>query len=187
MTSNAIVNSDEMLDTSWIEEFKKAESVYNEFYKEPVTSINVYLMYVNKELELEHIHRDKCFLNENGLLKREIIMSFIKRYQVLFSINYKLLSLLKYNINLEPNDIKDFTAEELNLSNKRFIHSEKYLEDIHFEESIHMFQDLNALFFIFYEETPKLHNTKRVKLSRTSHRHKTKRNNHNINIKKEIN
>lgn len=173
-------NQDEMLDTRWIEEFKEAESVYNEFYKEPVTSINIYLMYVNKDSELEHVHTDKCFLNENGLLKREIIISFIKRYQLLFSINYKLLSVLKYNIDLEPTEIKEFTVEDFTISNKRFIHSEKYLEDIHFKDSIHMFQDLNALFFIFYEEKPKLHNTKRVKFSTVSRHHKTKRNNHNI-------
>ena len=144
-------------------------------------------MYVNKENELEHIHSDKCLLNENGLLKREIIISFIKRYQLLFSIHYKLLSLLKYNIDLEPTDIKDFTLEDVTLSNKRFIHSEKYLEDIHYNDSIHMFQDLNALFFLFYEEKPAvMNNTKRVKITSSEHnnnkrnQHKTKRNNQNI-------
>ena len=181
------IDPDEILDTSWIDDFKKTERIYNEFYKEPVKSINIYLMYVNKENELEHIHSDKCLLNENGLLKREIIISFIKRYQLLFSIHYKLLSLLKYNIDLEPTDIKDFTLEDVTLSNKRFIHSERYLEDIHYNDSIHMFQDLNALFFLFYEEKPAaMNNTKRVKITSSEHnndkrnQHKTKRNNQNI-------
>jgi hypothetical protein len=175
------IDPSEILDTNWIDEFKQNESVYNEYYKESVTCINIYLLYVNKENELEHIHSDKCFLPENGLLKREIIISFIKRYQLLFSVNYKLLSLLKYNIDLEPVEIKDFIAEDFSQSNKRFLHSEKYLEDIHFKDSIHMFQDLNALFFIFYEDKPSLNNTKRVKLSAMSHQHhKTKRNNRNI-------
>jgi len=181
------IDPDEILDTSWIDDFKKTERIYNEFYKEPVKSINIYLMYVNKENELEHIHSDKCLLNENGLLKREIIISFIKRYQLLFSIHYKLLSLLKYNIDLEPTDIKDFTLEDVTLSNKRFMHSEKYLEDIHYNDSIHMFQDLNALFFLFYEEKPAtMNNTKRVKITSSEHnndkrnQHKTKRNNQNI-------
>ena len=171
------VDPDEILDTNWLDKFKAAEIKYNEFYKVPVTSINIYLMYVNKDNELEHIHTDKCLLNENGLLKREIIISFIKRYQLLFSIHYKLLSLLKYNIDLEPTEIKEFTLEEITLSNKRFIHSEKYLEDIHFKDSINMFQDLNALFFLFYEEKPSMHNTRRVKISQNR---KTKRNNQNI-------
>jgi len=171
------VDPDEILDTNWLDKFKASEIKYNEFYKVPVTSINIYLMYVNKDNELEHIHSDKCLLNENGLLKREIIISFIKRYQLLFSIHYKLLSLLKYNIDLEPNEIKDFTLEEISLSNKRFMHSEKYLEDIHFKDSINMFQDLNALFFLFYEEKQSMHNTRRVKILPGK---KTKRNNQNI-------
>jgi hypothetical protein len=179
---------DEILDTKWIDDFKKNEEIYNEFYKEPVKSINIYLLYVNKDNELEHIHSDKCFINENGLLKREIIISFIKRYQDLYSIHYKLLSLLKYNIDLEPIDIKEFINEDVLVSNQRFLYSEKYLEDIHFKESINMFQDLNALFFLFYEEKLKLNNTKRVKLS-SQQQHKTKRNNHivkNLKINKQL-
>ena len=178
--ANAETDNDEILDTQWLDEFNQAERNYNEFYKEPVTTITIYLLYVSKENELEHIHSDKCLLQENGLLKREIIISFIKRYQLLFSINYKLLALLKYNIDLEPLEIKDFTAETIPQTNDRFMHSEKYLEDIQFKDSIHMFQDLNALFFIFYEEKPSAHNTKRVKLSTASHYHKTRRNNPNI-------
>ena len=174
------IDPDEIIDTQWIDKFNQAESAYNEFYNEPVTSIKIYLMYVNQANELEHIHHDTCILDEKGLLKREIIISFIKRYQLLFSIHYKLLSLLKYNIDLQPSEISDYVMEENILSDKRFLHSEKYLEDIQFKDSIHMFQDLNALFFIFYEEKQSLHNnTKRVKISKLQ-AHKTKRNNQNI-------
>ena len=183
------------LDTSWIDSLKKAESIYNDFYKEPVHSITVFLLYVNKENELEHIHTDKCLLSEDGMIKRDIILSFIKQYQLLFTVHYKLLSLLKYNINLEPVDINEFIEEDTFMSEKRFLSSEKYLNDIHFEESIQMFQDMNALFFIFYEEKDKdktTHSlTKRVKFSDHGSKSKTKRiNNHmfkkNLKIKKQI-
>ena len=180
---------DEILDTNWLDEFKAAERDYNEFYKEPVTSIRIYLIYVNKHNEIVNIHDDKCLLNAKGVLNRESIISLIKQNQMLFSVHYKLISLLKYNIDLEPTDINDFLKEDFNLSNKRFIHSEKYLENIQFQDSIRMFQDLNALFFIFNEDKPTMHNTKRVKLSATSSRERTKRNNHNIKnlkIKKQL-
>jgi hypothetical protein len=173
-------DNDEILDTQWLDEFNHAERSYNEFYKEPVAAINIYFLYVSKENELEHIHSDKCLLQEKGTIKREIIISFIKRYQLLFSIHYKLLALLKYNIDLEPLEIKDFIAEATTQTNDRFMHSEKYLEDIQFKDSIHMFQDLNALFFIFYEDKPSVHNTRRVKLSAATPYHKTRRNNPNI-------
>ena len=191
--------AEEELDTSWLETFKESEKTYNEFYKEPVAAITIFLFYVNKDNELAHVHTDKCTLAENGWLKREVIVSFIKRYQLLFTINYKLLSLLRYNIDLDPIDITDFVNEEQN--NNRFIKSERYLNDIHFADSIRIFQDLNALFFIFCEEKPVMNQTKRVIISQpsshrhasnrhASNRHTTKRNNErlkkNLKIIKEI-
>ena len=184
---DGVEGAEPLLDTAWLEEFKEAESLYNNFYKEPVNSISVFLLYVNKENEIDYFHTDKCLLSEDGLIKRDVIISLIKRHQTFFSVHYKLLSLLKYNINLEPNDIHDFINEDCMTSDKRFITSEKYLSDIHYDASIHMFQDLNALFFIFYEENQKTKNdnalTKRVKLS-SSHS-KTKRNNKDM-IKKNL-
>ncbi len=179
---------DAPLDTSWLDNFKQAEQAYNEFYKEPIHSITLFFLYVNKDNEVEHLHNDKYILHEHGVIKRETIISLIKEYRDLFSIHYKLLSLIKYNIDLESTDIYDFINESSSASDKRFIKSEKYLNDIHFEDSIHMFQDLNALFFIFYEEqsSHSSHHThtKRVKLSSHS---KTKRNNHNNHmIKKNL-
>jgi len=148
-------DDDEKLDIDWINEFKSNEDKYNDFYKEPVNSVIVYLLYVNKENEVQHIHKDRCLINNNnGMLNREIIISFIKRYHQLFSVNYKLFSILKYNIDLEPSEIQDFSIKEnTNKYESRFLKSEKYLDDIYFKETIHMFQDLNALFFIFVENT----------------------------------
>jgi hypothetical protein len=135
-----------------IDKIKKAEQVYNDFYKEPVSSIAIYLLYVSKANELQHVKTSRCLLAENGLLKREIIISFIKRYQHKCAIKYKLLSLLRYNIDLEPTEINDFLEEDIVFNDSRFITSEKYLNDVIYKETINMFQDLNALYFIFYEE-----------------------------------
>jgi hypothetical protein len=173
-------NQDEILDTEWVNELKINESKYNDFYKESVKSVSVYLLYVNKENELQHIHKDRCLIdNNNGLLKREIIIAFIKRYHHLFSKNYKLFSIIKYNIDLEPCEVDDFSNKENEEKYKsRFICSEKHLNDIHFEDTIHMFQDLNALFFIFNECSPSLFlekTTKKINLTTT----KRNKKNHN--------
>ena len=97
-------------------------------------------------------------------------------------MNYKINSLLRYNIDLDPSEINDFLND--NITDMRFIKSEKYLNDIHYEETIHMFQDLNALFFIFKEEAPKLNNsTKRIALGSTKAKNKTKRNTNKKNLK----
>ena len=89
---------------------------------------------------------------------------------------------LKYNITLDSDDIKHFITEKHTNKNKdipdnRFLTTIKNIDAITFEKSIHMFQDLNDLFFIFYEK-PNTSNkltpnnvTRRIYLnSRSSHK-----------------
>jgi hypothetical protein len=171
-------DADENLDTSWIQQFKAEEYNYNDFYKEPITSILFYVLYI-KDKELIHLDSNRCLL-ENGTLTRERIIALIKQYEIR-EIKYKLTALLRYNIDLNPEEIHDFMNEE-NVSD-RFMTAEKYLNTIHYNDSIHMFQDLNALYFI-YEATSAAHVNQTKKI--TWHNNKTKRNKKNLKIKKEI-
>ena len=172
------IDTNEIDTDEWIEKLKQAEKGYNDFYKEPVTSITLFFLYINNKKELEHVHTDICLL-DNGWLKRENIISYIKNYEILYTIKYKLLSLLHYNIDLNPNEIEDFMRED---NNGRFMKSEKYLNDLHYADSIHMFQDLNALYFIFIEDKISTNQTKRV-IILSSPNNKTKRNRYKKNLK----
>ena len=183
---------DEKIDTSWIANFKKEEESYNNYYKEPLASIMLYVLYVNSHKELMYVDTNRCLLDERGWLKRDRMIALIKQYQTRKTVNYKLHSLLRYNIDLNPDEITAYISNA-NISNaddmNRFLTSEKYLDDIHFNESIAMFQDLNALYFLFYEEklqAPCTNQTKRITLA-TKHR-KTMRNKYkkNLKIRKEI-
>ena len=185
---------DEKIDTSWIANFKKEEESYNNYYKEPLASIMLYVLYVNSHKELMYVDTNRCLLDETGWLKRDRMIALIKQYQTRKTVNYKLHSLLRYNIDLNPDEITAYISNA-NISNadaddmNRFLTSEKYLDDIHFNESIAMFQDLNALYFLFYEEklqAPCTNQTKRITLA-TKHR-KTMRNKYkkNLKIRKEI-
>jgi len=201
-------DQEEILDTEWITQLKSNENKYNDFYKEPVKSVIVYLLYINKENELQHIHKDRCLIDNNrGILNRDIIITFIKRYHHMFSVNYKLFSILKYNIDLEPTEVEHFSSKKNeSMYENRFMQTEKHLNDIHFKDTIHMFQDLNALFFIFQESSPKMvqvqgqaqapasvedkttttsttTTTKRIIMSVTKRNNKNNNNNNNKNAK----
>lgn len=184
---------DEILDTEWLSTFKEAESKYSIFYKKALTSIRLYVLYIkNKEIICRL--KTRCRLDAEHCLKRERIISLIKHYQDHELTHYKLKSLLRYNIDLNPEEVGDFV--NVDGISERFLTSEKYLDDIHFKDSIAMFRGLNGLYFIFFaneEEEAKgsakaiNHQTKRILLSK-SKPHKTKRNNHkkNLKISKEI-
>ena len=182
-TNNDYESEDEQLDTHWLATFKAEECNYDTFYPEPIKSITLYLLYIDRAKEITAIDTHKCVLDKYSTLNKDELITLIKQYQCRASIPYKLNSLLRYNVDLEPEEIVDFVNEPS--SANRFLTSEKYLTDIHFKASIPMFQELNSLYFIYNEMPNNIiqssAHTKRIKLS-TKHR-KTMRNNKNKNLK----
>ena len=96
----------------------------------------------------------RCALDEHNKLKRDRLIYIIKHYEIYKNVTYKLNALLRYNIDLNPEEITDYVYEQPDTINQ-FITSEKYLEDLHYNDSINMFQDLNALYFIYIEDQAK--------------------------------
>jgi hypothetical protein len=61
---------------------------------------------------------------------------------------------------LDADEIKNFLmASDLSLYNEQFLTVNKHIDTIFFEKSINMFQDLNNLYFIFYEKTKEVKNS----------------------------
>ena len=175
------------IDESWVNEFKEEEEEYNDFYKEKVDNITLFFLYVNKEKELESISKEPYLLeHENGLITKDQLVTIIKKRQekhLNATINnnnndnnsnttnhlknnikkYKLISLYRYNPCLDSEDINSFIERndynKLNENeNDNFFFPEKYLNDVVFDDTITIFQDLNSLFFIYYEKEIKPEN-----------------------------
>ena len=152
------IEDEEDLDSGWITEFKKNESLYKDFYKEKVEQIKLFYLYVGSSNTLETIKKDVIPLDQDGILKKNTIITLIKKNQIYNSIKYKLLSLIRFNIDIEPDEINKFILSTSSSTNEtsRFITHEKYLNDIKYSNTISIFQDLNCLYFIFYEDTLKI-------------------------------
>lgn len=145
----------EILDESWIYNFKNEESEYNDFYKEKPTSVKLYFMYINREKIIDIIKTEHFLLNDKAKIEKEDLISIIKKYQVCYNTKYKLLSLLKFNIDLEPNDVISNTfmtlSDTTTQTDIKYMTTEHYIEDIHFKDTVCIFHDINSLIFIFYE------------------------------------
>ncbi len=63
---------------------------------------------------------------------------------------YSLVSILKFNINVKPQELKSFMKP--NYINDNFLQSIKNIDDIIFDKSISIFHDINDLFIILYEK-----------------------------------
>jgi hypothetical protein len=153
-TKNNDINEEtiEDLDSSWIQEFENVDKDYKHYYTEEITFIKVQFIYINKESEIENLKEEKFLLNKSGLLSKEELLSIIKHNTYLYQKKYSLLSVLKYNINIEPKNLHSFLkSKNINIGSN-FIQSIKNIDTIRFEKSISMFHDINNIIILFYDK-----------------------------------
>lgn len=176
---------EEDLDTSWIDEFKKDNEKYSDFYTEDVTNITLFFIYIDHKNNVENLSRDLLILDKKNTIVRDQLIQIIKQNQIQNKnqINkYKLISLFKYNIDIEPEEIYKFINNKDDSSyNKRFFIQEKYLNDIIYKKTINIFQDLNSLFLIFKEVSTPIINKNN---SNNSNMNSTNMNSTNMNSTK---
>ena len=161
------------LDNKWIENYEIKELDYNDFYKDDVKYIKTYSLYINKGLILENINEENFILEDNNVLKKHELISIINKFKNdKKEKKVKLLYILKYNINLDSDNVFEYLKQET--ENNLFLESIKSIDNINFDPSIAMFEDLNSLFFIFVESNnTEKSQTKRIFLH--SNQKKTKK------------
>jgi hypothetical protein len=160
-----INNEDELeldfnLDTKWIDDFDKLDNEYKNYYKEDLSFIKIHSIYINFKNEIEKLVEEKLLLKTPGTIMKQEVLGLIKKNMYSNNNKYKLLSILKFNIDIEPYHLKYFLKytntvkkDIINIGNQ-FLHINKNIDDIHFEKSISMFHDINDLIFIYYYNSP---------------------------------
>ena len=166
---------EEIIDLQYIKDFENLEEEYTNFYNEEIKQIKVIYLYINNDNEIYNIKSENEKI-ENNCLTKERILYLIKNNQLNILNKHKLVSLLKFNIDLEHTELKNFI---LNESMNDYLISLKILDTIYFNKSIHIFNDLNSVIFIFTNKKElKLNTTKRINIR--THNSKTRRNKINI-------
>jgi len=178
------------LDINWIEEFEKVDKDYESFYKEDLLYVKIIIIYINNNNEIDKLKEEKVLI-KNNIISREAIIGILKKNHIKDDKKYTIMSMLKYNIDLEPIDIRNFLLDETyeetidigmeNNNDDSFLSIVKNVDEINWNKTISMFQDLNNLFIIFYENpkvkenTHKISNSNRYGPNKGSSSSKTKR------------
>ena len=187
--NNELFNDDLFeLDTSWVDEFDKNDNEYKSYYNEEITFINLHCIYINKNSEISKVHEEKILFKTPGTLSREEVIGLIKRNTFCDNMKYSLLSILKFNINIEPINLKTFIKTKdtsLNIGN-HFLQSITNIDTICFDKSIGMFHDINDLLIIYYDKnngnTNNSSNTNSINGNNTNGNINTKNNTRKIYI-----
>jgi len=150
--SDGLNNELNKLNDDWIHNFEKTDKLYQDFYKDDLYYTNLQFIYINKLNEIEKIKQESFLMSTPNYLSREEVIGILKKNSIDNSKRYTLLSILRYNVTLDADDIKLFLIDkDINVS-FNFLDPIKNIDAITFEKTIHMFHDLNDVFFIFYEK-----------------------------------
>lgn len=173
----------ENLDADWINEFETIDTTYNKFYKEKIDFVCITCVFVNKDNSIDHVKREQVVLRPQNILSYDILMNMIEKYKK--TLPYVFDFIIKYNLTIEPSDVKHIVKHDLH---EQYISEISKIDNILFDNTISMFQDLNELIVVFrnkdvklnsYNKTVKFHTFKK----KTASHKKTLKNISNADIK----
>ena len=165
------------LNDDWINNFEKTDKLYQDFYKDDLYYTNLHIIYVNRNNEIEKIKQESFLMTKPNYISREEILEILKNNSIDNGRRYTLLTILKYNVTLDADDISGFLKN--NINDDIFLTVVKNIDAISFEKSINMLQDLNDIILIFYEKSDELKKvnpnniTKKIYLTNLNTRKKT--------------
>jgi hypothetical protein len=143
------------LNNEWIRKFDETDKLYKDFYKDDIYYTNLNIIYLNNENEIEKIKQESFLLSQCNYITTEEIFQILKENMIDQSKKYSLLSILKYNITLNPENIISYISQDHSINSNDFLTAINHITPITFEKSISMFHDLTELIIIFYDKSVK--------------------------------
>jgi len=144
------------LDISWIHQQERIQNMQSNYYREPMDCINTYFIYINQNQYIDKILCEKYDLeinNGSSLLKKETLLQIIQNKKIKTNYSkYKLIDILQYHIELEPEHIQSFINNgEPRESSQKLLKNIPVFDEIVFSPSIFIFHGINCLYFVFQE------------------------------------
>lgn len=153
-------------EDSWLKNFKQQD--YIDKFDETI-NISLFYLYINKKNELDHIKDGPTYILQSNFFEKKDLIQNIKENSYIDKKKYKLLSILKYNIDVDSRNLEDFLYKD---GYEKYTELLKNLDSIEFSNSTKMFNDLNSIFIVYHENSTPSY-TKKINFKSTSKR-KTK-------------
>jgi hypothetical protein len=156
-----------------------------------LTSIKIYLTYINTDNEIENIRQKKLNL-ENGtnIVTRSQLINIIKDNQKRHNVKYKLMSVMVHNINVTPDTLASYIENPEDFIS---LFTLSRIDSFELQPTISMLKQYNGIYFFFFEcrpepvsdsstlsapytsSTNRANSTRRVYIAKSMNRNKTKR------------
>ena len=150
------------IDTTWIEDLESE----NKFFMEKIDKIEILSIYITNNSDIQTVSQDILELATPSVLTAEELVNAVQKRKIRLGTHYVLKEIMIYNISNTQNSLLELSPHNI-------------FKDIHLNDSISYFKDLNSLLLIFSDKPTKSHSlTKRIILSHS--KHNTRRNNRRI-------
>ena len=134
----------------WIEESLKLLSIEQNCLPEPLTSINIQFLYINKENELEATKKMEYKIGDSKkcITKEEVLALVEKNKKKTNTTHYILKETHLFHITVDANNIGAFDEK----SHEEYWRSFPILDTIPIEDSVFVFHPFSTLYFMYFEE-----------------------------------
>jgi hypothetical protein len=144
---------DSLMDTTWIQEYDSLQSISTTPLRELMKSIGAYFVYINPNDYIENILFETIDLefdidSKFSIITKEAVLKIIQSKKRVLDLKYKLVDILSFVIDIEPENIQSFNKTDLDDS-RTFLKNVPIFNDIHIDKSIFVFHNINSLFFFF--------------------------------------
>jgi|TARA_Y100000591_G_scaffold325195_1_gene345790 hypothetical protein len=139
-------------DEKIILDYIKKEKQFDIFYKNKVSKINIFFIYIVNN-KIVKINKDETEI-ENKILPANKIKELYFKFKNYDNKTFSLSKLLQFNFNITHEKINNFADNEQKIFNSEmfknnFIKKYSDIKDIYWEDTINYFESLNSVYFIY--------------------------------------
>ena len=102
---------------------------------------------MNQSNEIDKIKQKEVELDNDGKISREKLINLIKQNIIENKIRYSLLSILKHNISLNPENLKKYLENNIDNSENNYLELTE-ITDIYFKDTITFLNNLSILLYL---------------------------------------
>jgi hypothetical protein len=164
------MNIDSKFD--WLEIANRLVYINGPFEKELMKLIKIHHIYIDTIGNIECVITDKYdelsndIDNKSSVISCEKMEKIIfygkKKFKVNYKVNYRVLDIILYNVDIDISQIQDFSNNTSVEMPKNFLHSLSMTKDIKIPETLFIFHQTNTIFILYsrtcISRTKKNHN-----------------------------
>jgi len=141
------------LDTTWIEDLESE----NKFFMQKIDKLEILSIYIAGDSSIQTVSKDIIDLATPSVLTTEELVCAVQKRKIRLGTHYTLKEIMLYNISDTQNSLIELQPRTL-------------FKDIHLNDSISYFKDLNSLVIVFSDRPTRSDGlTRRVTLTKSKH------------------